>query len=747
MIKYRFVSIVPFCIKPFSIELFSIVLLLSLSVLSASSFSAEKLDRQKIVARHMIVNPPDEVQIPIGNGSFCFNTDRTGLQTFTGCILSDWSWHSVPLPKGVKIEDVPATGTFQQGRNKGPDIFGEKDKANILQWLRENPHRTNLGRVRFVRSNGSSINESEIKVCSRKLDLWTGLNSTVFTLDGDNISVQTVVPNSDAVCVSVQGGKDKLNLNVAIDFPYCNGKEGAYNKNPMITCCDWKGDFTPNATNHTTTVIIHDKHEQDGQHGQDKQHEQYEQYEQHDMTLRRQADDFVYFVTIKAENALLLPPNETEKHRVLLVPQKNDFTFSISFREDKASNAIPNNSLSFDTAVKQSKERWIQYWNSGAAIDLSGSSDPRWKELERRIVLSQFQMGTNSTGRFPCPETGLLGIDPWRGRYHLEMAWWHLAHYYLWNRDRYAVTAVDCYQFLKDPARQLARQLGYKGYQWQKCVASDDARTQPWSGNQVLLWKEPHPIFFAELEYRNHPTKKTLEKWADIVEGTATYMADYPVPDEKGILHLDPVMPPSEQGVTKDTVFDLAYWRLGLDWANRWRERLGQPRNADWDAVRQKLAPLPVNSEGLFVHSAEWFDTYTKRNWEHPDPIGVLGMLPPIQGVDPAIAKKTVATVMRKWQWNRCWGWDFPWMAMAAVRTGQPEIAIEILLSSSPRNAYDARGVNIGGPCPYLPGNGGLLYVIAMMAAGWDGCPNENAPGFPKNGQWKVKYEGFSKAP
>jgi hypothetical protein len=47
----------------------------------------------------------------------------------------------------------------------------------------------------------------------------------------------------------------------------------------------------------------------------------------------------------------------------------------------------------------------------------------------------------------------------------------------------------------------------------------------------------------------------------------------------------------------------------------------------------------------------------------------------------------------------------------------------------------------------YLSGNGGLLTAIAMMAAGWDGVSNVHAPGFPKNGNWVVKYEGLSPLP
>jgi hypothetical protein len=36
-----------------------------------------------------------------------------------------------------------------------------------------------------------------------------------------------------------------------------------------------------------------------------------------------------------------------------------------------------------------------------------------------------------------------------------------------------------------------------------------------------------------------------------------------------------------------------------------------------------------------------------------------------------------------------------------------------------------------------------LLSATAMMAAGWTGGPAGNAPGFPDNGKWSVKYENL----
>jgi hypothetical protein len=33
------------------------------------------------------------------------------------------------------------------------------------------------------------------------------------------------------------------------------------------------------------------------------------------------------------------------------------------------------------------------------------------------------------------------------------------------------------------------------------------------------------------------------------------------------------------------------------------------------------------------------------------------------------------------------------------------------------------------------------------MIAGWDGAPKVNAPGFPQDGTWSVKWEGLNPMP
>ncbi len=86
-------------------------------------------------------------------------------------------------------------------------------------------------------------------------------------------------------------------------------------------------------------------------------------------------------------------------------------------------------------------------------------------------------------------------------------------------------------------------------------------------------------------------------------------------------------------------------------------------------------------------------------------------------------------------------------LAMSAARLGQSEQAVDYLLEY-PAFLFDEHGLAGGGraPFPYFPGNGGLLYAVAMMAAGWDGGPDTNAPGFPDDGSWVVKWEGLKPA-
>jgi hypothetical protein len=86
---------------------------------------------------------------------------------------------------------------------------------------------------------------------------------------------------------------------------------------------------------------------------------------------------------------------------------------------------------------------------------------------------------------------------------------------------------------------------------------------------------------------------------------------------------------------------------------------------------------------------------------------------------------------------------------MCAARLDQPDRAVDALLLDAEKNRYRANGHNHQRPglTIYLPGNGGLLAAVAMMAGGWDGAPDRPAPGFPADGRWQVRWEGLRRMP
>ena len=336
------------------------------------------------------------------------------------------------------------------------------------------------------------------------------------------------------------------------------------------------------------------------------------------------------------------------------------------------------------------------------------------------------------------------------------MHWWHAAHFPLWGRANLLERSLPFYQRILPKAQATARIQGYEGARWPKCVGpSGDAA--PTYLESFLIWQQPHPISFAELCYRNAPTRKTLDKYKELVFETAKFMASFAAWDaSRSQYRIGPPFSDAAEIYFADhdhqwnPTFEIAQWHEGLSIAQKWRERLGLPREKKWDDVIAHLPPLVVR-DGLYVAAETAADTFTTpgRNTSHPCMLAPLGMLDGAM-VDRETMRRTLHQMMKDWDWGNTWGWDYPMMAMTAARLGEGGRAIDALLLDKPKNAYLVNGHNpqIGATLPlYLPGNGGLLYAVAMMAAGWDGSPAVNAPGFPKDGGWVVKWEGLEKAP
>uniref|UniRef100_D8QLA6 Glycoside hydrolase family 65 protein n=1 Tax=Schizophyllum commune (strain H4-8 / FGSC 9210) TaxID=578458 RepID=D8QLA6_SCHCM len=237
-----------------------------------------------------------------------------------------------------------------------------------------------------------------------------------------------------------------------------------------------------------------------------------------------------------------------------------------------------------------------------------------------------------------------------------------------------------------------------------------------------------------------------------VVRATADWMASYAWWNASaGVYDLGPPMyvvsEDTHPNATRNPAFELAYWRLGLGIAERWMEELGEEVPASWTEVRENLASLPVHDGKYKVYEDIEDDFWTREEYtnDHPALTGLYGWLPETSGLDLGIAKTTAESVWSSWNISNCWGWDFPMLAMSAARLGDADKAVDWLLH--PLFEFDDVGMPVGGvrvPTPYFPGSGGLLYAVAMMAAGWDGSQG-TAPGFPEQG-WNVTVEGMSRA-
>lgn len=687
-------------------------------VLVSACLSAGTIDRHALVSRHNIITDRTINKSPaqVGNGSFAFGMDITGLQTFTPFnTLSDWAWHSMPLPEGKSIGDYSPT-VYESYGKKIAYMLADKDEPELSQWLRKNPHRFNLGRIGFVllREDGTAAAEKDLLGTRQETDLWTGIVSSSFILEGKSVNVRTSChPEMDIVGVVVESELiEKWRLKIFIDFPYAD-----LNEFPAYV-----GDYLSDEK-HTSKIS---------------------RKNYNGAVIDREMDDAGYSLQMSWNGKAEIVRETPQNHRYIITPEKGrSFNFTCRFVHDKtAVSCIATSEI--ETA---SSKAWEKYWTSGAAVDFSESKDIRWKELERRVVLSQYLMKVNECGLLPPQESGLVN-NGWFGRFHFEMVWWHVVHYALWGRMDCFNSYMGTYKDFMPEAIKRAGSEGRSGAKWPKCTGNIN---QEWPNDvhAFLIWQQPHPIYFAELDYRSNPDKAVLKKWKDIVIATADYMADcvFWNKDKKRYVIGPPVVPVSENTdpyATMNPAFEVEYFRYALTKAIEWGKRMGltRRRTAKWRDVLQNLSEIP-QQEGLYVTYEGIPDMWTKFNFEHPALTGIYGWLPGY-GVDKEVFSKTFDTVLEKWQMNKVWGWDYPMLAMAAARLGRPEQAVDLLCTTAHKFGFDAHGLAQSWPFPYFPANGGLLTAIAMMCEGWDGSEGE-APGFPKDGSWTIRYEGFNK--
>lgn len=652
------------------------------------------LNRRDIVTRH---NPTlrgiDPLSpLSVGNGEFAFTADPTGLQTFPKpyetqmplCTQSQWGWHTTPNPTGKGPADLRLTEFDTFGRKVGYATSSDGQKQ-LFDWLRENPHRLNLGRIGFAIDR-----PEDVRFLKQTLDLWTGVLHSEFEWQGKKITVETCChPTLDMIAVKVTG-----RIPVVFEFPYGSG---------AMHAADWDHPDKHHTTHSTANRRF-------------------------DIVRRLDADTYAVSISIARPGGPSWLRTESA-HRFVLTPTVEQFAFCCSFHPADHTPGDP--AVTFAASIKH----WSGFWTSGAAIDFSSVTDPRAHELERRIVLSQYLTAIQCSGSIPPQETGLT-CNSWYGKFHLEMHYWHAAHFPAWGRPALLERSLDWYNEILPAAREKARQQGYAGTRWPKMTARD-GRDSPSPIGPMLIWQQPHPIAMAEMIYAAHPTPQTLARYRDIVFQSAEFMASYAHFDPKSARYVlgPPAIPAQENHPPRETwnpTFELEYWDHALAVAQKWRLRAGLAPEPKWDDVRAKLAVLPVK-DGVYLAHENCPQTFTERNRDHPSMLGALGVLPG-RKVDRETMRRTLRRVFAEWKWADTWGWDFPMVAMTAASLKEPGLAIDALMMVTPKNTWRPNGHNWQREnLPlYLPGNGGLLLAIAHMV-------RENA--FPA--AWNLRHEGF----
>ena len=679
------------------------------------------IDREALVERNSpVVTAFDSLaSLSVGNGEFAYTVDITGLQTFPdnyskGVPLgtqSQWGWHSFANPEHLTPEETLKEYDFGRGKKElYATQFKEKGRQqDAANWFRVNPHRLHLGIVGFDVKEDTDI--EQVTDIHQKLCLWNGKIESRFKLNGEDYQVETVChPSSDMIAAHITS---KAHTGICFRFPYPTGGH-------CDDACNWEA-----VDKHTTTIVTQNESS---------------------AVLKHTLDSTKYYVTLHWEGKATL--NEKAKHCFVLTPIDDKLAFTCAF----TSEAPSTQTVTVEQIQEEAKNYWNSFWKEGAAVDFSSCTDSRAKELERRVVLSQYLLAIQSAGTTPPQETGLT-YNSWFGKFHLEMIWWHEAQFALWNRSNLLDRTLAWYEKAEPMARQIAQRQGFDGVRWMKMT--DPSGTEaPSKVGSFLIWQQPHLIYLAELLYRADPTKEVLEKYNRLVQETAEFMYSFATYDElEGRYVLKGAIPAQETLRAAETVnppFELSYWHFAMQTAQQWRERMGQQRNLEWDEMLDKLSPLAYNADGLYLAAETATDTYKDIRYtsDHMAVLGSVGILPMNKLIREDYMKNTLHWIWDNWNWGKTWGWDYPMTAMNAARLGEPEKAVGALLMDKRTNTYLVNGHNYqdGRLRVYLPGNGGLLTAIAMMCAGWDGCTGTN-PGFPKDGTWNVRWEGLKPLP
>ncbi|MBP5661114.1 MAG: glycoside hydrolase family 65 [Lachnospiraceae bacterium] len=635
--------------------------------------------------------------LTVGNGGFAFTADITGLQTLfeeyeKDCpvlTMAAWGWHTSPDEDGkfYSLDDFKYEMTeyyFEKRIVRYPVTENERNKK-LYKYLRENPHKFNLARLSLCK-DGIPVRESEITDVHQELDMYTGVLKSSYKVCGENVTVTTIVGNTDTLGVKVESKLLKEGLSVLLEFPYASH-------------CKSGSDFSAQER-HATRLLD-------------------------ERTIERKLDNDTYFCMINGNLSL----KRTGMHSFLL--EDSGLTFTLSFAKERDSLAAST----FKQVREESEFRLYSFWNKGAMVDVTASEDKRAEELERRIITSMYLIAVQDVSYYPPAETGLT-CNSWYGKFHLEMHPIHQAFLALYGRGSLLEKSLKWYTDNLSKAVENAERNGFKGARWPK-MTGPDAEDSPSPIAPLLVWQQPHIIYMiwllylsrygeARVEVPSESEEEFLRRYEEVIEKTGEFMEDFLVYDEKSDTYnlCPPLYSVQEKGdplKMKNPPFELAYFSFGLKTAAELLNKLGIDKS-EWIRISEKIKK-PYISEGK-LQAYEGFDeTYEKLNIDHPSMVFAPGFIG--EEADEEVLNNSLKAIEENWDFSSLWGWDFAFLAMTYARLGRMEEAFDILLKDTAKNTYVESGNNAQAERSdlplYLPGNASLLLAMTALKSckGW----------------------------
>ncbi|MDT0317846.1 hypothetical protein [Streptomyces millisiae] len=709
------------------------------------------VDRRRLVRRHNpVLSAPHPVDtLTVGNGDLAMTVDVSGLQTFPNFhelrpdprrVVSDgrgglpeqrrrpfdrddfqiplrtqssWGWYRTRGRREYALEEAVTEYPTARGPVPYLDRMGLLRAADPIPeelepgaWFTYNPRRAHLGRLALdALPGGPALGHPErLERPRAELDLWSGVVRSGYRIDGEPVEVTTVAdPVAHRFAVRVVS--PLLARGLAVSWVFDPQPDDlAWFELPLDERVRWH-DLGP---------------------GRGRAH--------------RVVESSAYVVDVVSTGVLSARDGGA---RVTASTDAGALELVVTLAPSAPEPAGGEGTAAFPAVLRASEEWWRHYWTTGAVVSFEGSVDEAAAELERRVVLSQYLTAVNCAGATPPAETGLT-YNTWTGKFHLEMHWWHAAHFPMWGRGHLLERSLAWYHGALGAARETARRQGYRGARWPK-QTDPSARESPSLIGVFLIWQQPHLIHLLELLRREGRPDAFLAEHYPLVEATADFMADF-AEERDGEFVLPPPLIPAQESylvdraTNADPTFELAYWTWALRIANQWRKRLGLPVRAEWERVAGNMRRPALMPDGTYAALATPPLLIRK---DHPSMLMALGWLPDTEVIDADVMAATLDEVWRGWDLQSSWGWDYPVMAMTAARLGDLGRALDALLLPSPKNVFLPNGHNPQMPgflTLYLPANGGLLAAVAHLA-------DAVAAGARLPSGWRMTAEGFSAFP